>query len=539
MALRKAIYVIIFSAIVVNAGVAFWEGGFPGDMDRIAGPGPGGLPVSNSIEVPFPRDGDTCTYEHSLGLNLIRSREDETDSGLYLLDGEQVRRWTASSVERDLTGIHIMSYVPSNGQELTYEGDIDQKGSIERGPDGVFIRQLRGTSLSFDPSKLAPSMDSDIEVTSFIYSEPWEDIIWTRLLDTNRTFADGDSGSFTLSMIIDEADLSIEDARVEWSVTEFIKTPIESLVNIEATVLTGRDIRITYTLVFTDGVPWPTSLELDLEGSYDTEEGPIQIRMALSKNEIGRLTGDGEAVDLLPSRPIITSGTSLDIRTMEAVVSEGSGESSFAFTPEEAFEHTRDRSADLQNFLNTHPGSTMYFCEYFRNESALEVTLLVWNITLSAGADDTYPGYFFSVGMPQRGVVGDKRNLVILHEGKIACFGSSPAGRRSLTLSAHEKVLMDDGLLSEVFFDGDGYVDTYGLKIISREDSSTPFSAMARHTLGMGSSGSRDLFVSLSQDDEDQKVNYISVVDGGTGQLLSRTVETGGYVALLQKMELL
>ncbi|MCK5772912.1 MAG: hypothetical protein KAH57_03920 [Thermoplasmata archaeon] len=537
MALRKAIYAIIFLAIVINAGVAFWEGGFPVDMDRVAGPGPGGLPVSSSIEVPFPGDGDTCTYDHSLGLNLIRTTEDGADSGLYLLDGEQVRRWTASSVERDLTGIHIMSYVPSNGQELTYEGGIDQKGSIERGPDGVFIRQLRGTSLSFDPSKLGPSMDSDIEVTSFIYSEPWEDIIWTGLLDSDRVFSDGDSGSFALSMMVEEADLSIEGARVEWSVTEFVKTQMESWVNIEASVLTGRDIRITYTLQFTDGVPWPTSLELDLDGSYDTEEGPIQIRMALSKNEVGRLTGDREPVNLLPSRPTVASGSGLDIRTTGTVVTEGSAESSFAFTPEEAFEHTLDRSANLQAFMDAYPGSTMYLCEYFRNETG--VTMLVWNITLSAGADDAYPGYFFSVGIPERGVVGEKKNLVILQEGKISCSGSSPAGRRSLTLSAHEAVLRGDGLLSEVFFDGDGYVDTYGLKIISRGDSSTPFSAMARHTLGMGSSGSRDLFVSFSQDDEDQKINYISVVDGGTGQLLTRTVETGGYVALLQKMELI
>ncbi len=537
MEFRKAVYIIIFSAIVINAGVAFWEGGFPKDIDRVMDIRADTLSESHFIEVPLPGDGDTCTYDHSLGLNLIRTTGDGTDSGLYLLDGEQVRRWTASSVERDLKGIHIMSYIPSNGQELTYEGGIDQKGSIVRGSDGVFIRQLRGTSLSFDPSKLAPSMDSDIEVTSFIYSEPWEDIIWTGLLDSNRTFAEGDSGSFTLSMMVDEADLSIEDAKVEWSVTEFVKTPIESLVNIEAAVLTGRDIRIMYTLQFTDGVPWPTSLELDLEGSYATEEGPIQIRMALSKREIGRLTGDGEPVDLLPSRPTITSGSNLDIRTMGAVVSEGSSESSFAFTPEEALEYTRSRSENLQAFMDTYPGSTMYLGEYFRNETGL--TMLVWNITLSAQDDDTCPGYFFEVGMPERGVVGDKKNLVILHEGKIACFGSSPAERRSLTLSAHEGVLMGDELLSEIFFDGEGYVDTYGLKIISREDSASPFSAMARHTLGMVSSGSRDLFVSLSQDDEDQKINYISVVDGGTGQLLTRTVETGGYVALLQKMELI
>ena len=223
--LRKAVGVLLLTAIVLNIGAGILYNGIPEELKRIVPILDDEHPIGLSVEVPVSRSGDVYVTSYNMSVEMERtSDEGETDSGSFNQYGTMTRSLNVQEILIDLVGIQEMRYFSEE------TGEIDLRGELTRNRR-IYMDDTRGT--------MSEERTTILETTGFIGTSPqtskvdidlrnarlsWEEMVWRSMIPLNRTLSNGTTGQFNGEVLVEELGIQFINFPIQFT---FRLIPVE------------------------------------------------------------------------------------------------------------------------------------------------------------------------------------------------------------------------------------------------------------------------------------------------------------------------
>jgi len=528
--LRKTIYILLVSAIVLNIGAGIVYNGIPENLKRIID-GTGVDVIEDLfVTVPPSRSGDFYTTSFNMSVEVERT-DDEAGSvtGSFSQSGTLTRMMAVKETSSELKGTQEMRYDSAETGELELNGKISRSIKVLMDDDTGQMVEKRNTILE-TRGFIGPSPQrSEVDVTLEQIRGSWEELLWRSLLPDNRTFHEGDSGTVHSQIALDEIGVLLPATDLRWSVEKMWKEGGDGKVIILVEGGSSEDISLKCRVLFSDKSAYPWSMEIQAEGSYETDDGLTYVQLGLSEITEYQLAGSGPQIswdfglDSAPEDQSVSGG-------LDGMVVDDGGENSFWATPAECLETALAQGELVPRFVEKYGEEriTSFRSVYVKNDSGLSGSR-VWNITLCGPEDNgRTPAVTFEVRTQAAGTsLVERKRLELLSEEEHSMVLSADPSRRMLSLSDFQDQL-STSMNSENFFISKQFSPNMVLDVSHRGNGgSSPFSTLLYNMIGMEREHASDLFICHVTDPSDPMQTYIVVVDGNAGKIVSETVASG------------
>jgi len=531
--MRWAVFALLGAAIAVNAGYGMWKDGIDTPFGRIDDEGRTIPDSVASITIPELTSGDMVTSTYNLTVSMEwKDKDGGPETGVYQVSGISRRSIDPVSYRQHLTGQYSLTLSNSSGTfMMTGSMDRDRGIDFTKGP-GLASESIR-TSITLSGGKFGET-SSEVEVTIPRMKGANEEFLWTPLLEGGRTMTSTSSGTVFSPLALNEIGYLTENATMNWKVTDLARSEEGKQVTVHTRASPVEGLSLSYTVRFSDTEPWPLDFDVRLDREYISMDGTVSVSMRSREVLLGIVRGLG---GVTPFRCIESDGGEEAVgEQLQGPVPLEGGETSYIFTPAEALSFAEGNSEGVSSFISRHGRDRVTFerCSYFRNDSRLGGERWVWNITLSAqDVDGGIDLYDIRVGSIKLGDMLGRTKLEVLYEGARPGNEHIEPRRGLITLFKNEQALMASSY-SEEFFATDGYRSSYRLDITAGSLSAAgPRIALMWDMIGAMNAGKGDLFISRAMDALDPTVAYIEMVNGLTGETLSRTRAEGAAVTLI------
>ncbi|MGA1793593.1 MAG: hypothetical protein ACMUHM_06550 [Thermoplasmatota archaeon] len=539
--LRKTIYILLVSAIVLNIGAGIVYNGIPENLRRILG-GPG-VDIAEELVVTVPpsRSGDFYVTTFNMSVEVERTDEGEGKvSGILSQSGTITRMMMLEETSWELKGTQEMVYNSDETGELELNGDISRTRKVLMDDETGRMVERRNTVLE-TRGFIGPSPQrSEVDVTLKEVRGSWEELLWRSLLPNNRTFREGDKGTVQTRIDLDEVGVFLPASELEWIVERIWmeKGTGKVIISVEGTG--SEDISIRSRLLFSDESAYPDSLEIEAEGSYEADDGLTHVKLGLSERTDYHLPGSGAQISW-HFDPYDASEEGQVVGGLDGMVIAEGGETSFWATPAECLEVAMDQGELVPIFVEMYGAEriTSFRSVYLKNDTGLSGSR-VWNITLCGpDRDGAAPAVSFEVRAQAAGAsLMDRKKLELISENEHSMVLSADPSRRMLSLSGFQNILSASGN-AENFFISKQFSPNMVLDVVHRGNGgSSPFSTLLYNMIGMEREHAGDLYICHVPDTSDPMRTYIVVVDGTEGKLVSETVASGFCTLLFNSYEL-
>ncbi len=522
---RKLLFALIASAMVLNIGYGLVNNGVRLPLLDDHNTNNSNDLLEGSFEVDNLREGSSFTSIYNMTVDVDMG----TEKGSFLQEGTIIRTISQRSLTKSLSGSYSLLHSRNDTQDLSFQGEMSNTRKTNMDDIGLPSVEEVSSQVSFSrPKGFGSSSDIESRVEQFMGLRM--DLIWKALIPTDGRFNTSSKGNVSIPVDLREAGINREEITLNWEVTS-IEDELEGrILYIQGRSEISEPGSVVLELSFQEGSSWPISTILQLSGQFWTDDGLAQVEVIMIDELLSWSMGTGEVLPFMiyypygPSPPTSSSGSLLLPR-------EGS-ETKFRSVLEEALQTCLEQGSNLKEYVNRNgwEGLSLIEADYYRMDGV--EPSWVWNITLSTDqVDGISKTLQFEVGV-EGGLLVDQRRFYLIGEST----GSSPIHpdptREMITLEENEKVIEDTDL-SDQFFRGDGYSNSYSLDIIRRGTACCDIgSVLFMNMLGVERAHVQDLFISSSVDRKDPSMMYLAVVDGSSGSLISTTVIEGATVPL-------
>jgi hypothetical protein len=522
---RRLLFALIATAVMLNIGYGLANNGIKLPIIKKTPEFKDNVIEEEDFTVTGLNGGSSFTSNYNMTLDVDLDEED----GRYTHEGILVRTVGEGSLDKSLTGTYTFIHSKNETQDISFRGFISSSRITDFDENGLPIKESSDSSITFSGPKGFGS-SSSVSTTIEQFRGLRTDLIWKALVPSGGILRSNSSGKISVAVDLQEAGMNCGKVMINWNMISIEESPEGSVATLHCFTDLSNSVSMEMKLEFLEGCGWPRQMDLNVETSIITEDGPADVRLSIDETLQSHTRGSEDELPFIiydplgPPAPLPDDGGYL-------LPQEG-GETCFRSLPEEVLDICLSEGTILSDHIDSRgfEGLSLKEGEYYRIDNA--DPQWVWNITLSSKGDSAlFDTYTFEVGVEGGGIIGQRR-FQLLSESKGQSLMHPDSGRPLISLASNEMILKGSDIQSH-FFRGEEYSSSYRLDILRRGTTACDMgSLMFMNLLGVERAQVTDLFISSAIDRKDPSKMHLAVIDGRTGDLISTTEFEGAFVPL-------